>query len=777
MPRPRPVNSAESKGTNVIDQVLSAVQAVLNREHSDLVFDTIYHNVDKICGSRQEQQLADNLTRLLSDRFNEWLTELKKQTGDSLIALFSTQFDSLNVYIRIIPKIFGSYDAKVTSIGRANLQARNIIRNKFFEIIYSNTATMDTVASTMLSSYLSFRKRTFSDFSVVKNLVRLFYDFRDFAQSDRFQTFKESLESDTLDFYNDYFESTYIGQMVDYLENCRQMLEYEKKIDDFIFEPKEAHDIRLVAFSALFVNDEDKFFVGIVPPISQALTSQTLQPLKWLLSYYNEFEISTDKLIEVLTVFVKNQMLSFKSLFLPPEPKKKEAGAKKAPAKKGTAAKKAPAKKEEAAKDDADKKEDPGKKIQAAAPDTVKHMDELIHRTVELADNFNSVFCEIKDAKERLETQIKEAWNCKEFNAANNFVLFCDYHLKAEMKGLNQKDIDTFPQMCKDFVTRTEDKEHFKTAYESYLLRRIIKQGEKTKKQEELIIKEVRKVIQEFIKPFESYYKTVKESKDILDKFVSEVGKIPGDIQFAPILFKNQDFHLQKEEVKKVPQFIQEVHQLFSDFYEKQQSNLKLTMLSDLSTLTFRIHIPQNAKAPPRTYTVSCDIICGSILYTIAANKNPSLVDIFQAVPFKHEDIKPYIKRLCEKNRQLIVRIKDESSKDDKVLKDTDRFQLNPKFFYKSTQVVVPPIDHNAEKIQKDTNKNKDIIMKAAGIRCLKQRNIVTRAELENEIIQQSSQFFRPQIDAVRTIIKLLQFDDSEKFCKELPDGRLQYIR
>ena len=765
-------SNSTSNGQSYLQIIETALNAIINREHSNLRFADLYQAVDRITGGGQESKLTEILTKDVVDCYNKWLQELQKQTGNPLITLFSNQVDSLNLYIKHIPMIFSSYDAKVRTVDE-KLISRKIIRDNFFNIIYTNLSTMNSVASTMLSSILSFRKRTDTDYSVVKNLVKLFYDFRDYAQSDRFQQFIKDLQEDTTEFYSEYYSTTYVGKMVDYLNQCQEMLEYEKKMDDYIFEKEEANGICLVSFSALISANEDDFFSGTPPPISQALTSDSLEPLKWLLSHYNEFSIDTNLLINTLTTFVKDQMLSFKQYFTAPA-----AGAKKAPAKKAPA-KKAPAKKDEEKK--AEKKEggeEPKPKKQITVPENVKHMEELIHLVNDLARNFNAVFSEVKGSKDALESKIKEAWNCKEFDVSTNFVVFCDYHLKNEMKYLNQKDIEQFPQICKEFVQRTADKTPFAIAYENYLLRRIIKQGEKNKKMEEAIIKEIRKVIQEFIKSIDKYYSQVKNSKETLDKFISDRNGPSLDITFNPIILNNSDFQLEKDEVKIVPQFVQEYDTQFSSFYNNSHPNTKLTMLADLSALEFRLFVPPNNKcSTQRSYTISCDLICGSILNTISQNKVASLVDIYQAASFKHEEIKNYIKILCSKERQLIVRIKDPNAKDDKVLKDTDKFQLNPKFFYKTIQVQIPPLDKNTEKIKKETNKNKDIIMKAAGVRILKQRNIVSRTELENEIMQQSSQFFRPSIDAIRTIINLLQFDESEQFCEELPDGRLKYIR
>ena len=783
--RPTDRSNSSTNGPSYMELITTGLNSIIKREHSELVFSELYQAVDKITGGGQEGQLTQMLTQLVVQCYKGWLEELQKQTGNPLITLFSTQVDSLNIYIRIIPKIFSPYDTKISQT-KPDLTSRKIIRDNFYNIIYTNSTTMDSVASTMLSSILSFRKRTDTDYSIVKNLVKLFYDFRDYPQSDRFQLFINSLQEETAEFYAEYYATTYVGKMVEFLDKSQEMLDFEKKMDDYMFEKQEADGIRLVAFSSTISSNEDDFFTGTVPPISQALTNESLEPLKWLLSYYNEFSIETNRLIDTLTTFVMNQMLSFKQYFLPPEPAAKDA--KKAPAKK-PAAKKASAKKADA--EGGEKKEAPkaaakkeGEEDKAKAkktvsvPENVKHMEELIHLVNNLAKNFNAVFSQVKGSHDKLEEKIKEAWNCKEFNVATNFVIFIDYHLKNEMKYLDQKDIEQFPQICKEFVARTIDKTPFAIAYENYLLRRIIKQGEKNKKIEEAIIKEIRKVIQEFIKAIDKYYNQVKNSKELLDKFISDRNGPPLDIQFNPIILNNSDFQLEKEEVKLVPQFLHDYDSQFTSFYVNQHPNTKLTMLADLSIVEFRFAVPPNNKcATQRTYTVSCDVICGSILNTIAQNKVASLVDIYQAINFKHEEIKGYIKRLCAKERQLIVRIKDPNAKDDKVLKETDKFQLNPKFFYKTVQVQIPPIDKNTEKIKKDTNKNKDIIMKAAGVRILKQRNIVTRTELENEILQQASQFFKPSIDAIRTIINLLQFDTSETFCEELPDGRLKYIR
>ena len=784
MPRKAISTTKNGNGPNPMEQILKGVSSILTRQHSNLVFTDLYSAVDNVVSSGKQADLARNLSNLTEERFKEWNSSLRKQVGNPLISLFSSQYDDFKIYINIIPKMFGHYDSK-----EPNRKSISIIEDNFFKIILKDNATIESIISQMLANIQAFRMGTDNDYSIVQNIIGLFYHFNKFTERSIFEDFKKQLEEKTQDYYTEIFQTKYAEKMNNYLKICIEKINHEKTILDVILKKDEANGLLKVAFTSLISNNESVFFAGQPPPISQSLDSDDLEPLKWLVSYYTYFEIQVDDLIKTCALYTKNKMLEFTPLFAPPEAAKSKAAkkatdGKKAPAKKAVA-KKAVAKSEEAkdapeSNEDAEKKakEDAEKKKAITTPDTVKHVEDLIHVVIKLSNAFKYAFPNCNDAIKTLEANIKKAWNTPEFNIAENFVLFCDYHLRNQMKFLSPKDLEDFPSICKDFVKRTEDKEVFKTAYLSYLLRRIIKQGDKNKKNEEDIIKEIRKVIPEFIKTLDKFYTYVKESKELLESFVQDGGLNGLDIQFNPIMFNQSDFTLEKDEVKQIPPFLAEIHDRFNKYYSQKHENEYLSLLSDLSVLEFKFSVPPNKTSPSiRNYTLYCDVLCGSILQTIASLKSPTLINIYQNVQRKQQDIKMYIKRLCSKERQILLRIKDDDAKSDS-LNDTDRFTLNPKFFYKTLHVQIPPPDHNKNKIVEDITRNKSEIMRAACVQILKQRNIVTRNELETEIITRASQFFKPTLESVKIVInKLLEDDSDEKYIEELEDGRFKYIR
>jgi hypothetical protein len=110
----------------------------------------------------------------------------------------------------------------------------------------------------------------------------------------------------------------------------------------------------------------------------------------------------------------------------------------------------------------------------------------------------------------------------------------------------------------------------------------------------------------------------MKESKELGRDFTAEF-PLAASAQFAPLIFAMRTFPLDKVEATKFHPHLQSVSQAFDAFYRQKHSSTKLVLLEDVSIVEAKVYVPRNAKSNVgRTYSVTRDILCASILLCLA---------------------------------------------------------------------------------------------------------------------------------------------------------------
>ena len=114
-------------------------------------------------------------------------------------------------------------------------------------------------------------------------------------------------------------------------------------------------------------------------------------------------------------------------------------------------------------------------------------------------------------------------------------------------------------------------------------------------------------------------------------------------------------------------------------------------------------------------------------------------------------------------------------------LDDSDVFSLNPNFFFEKLRVVIPPLENEHKKAKKEAEKNISMdttsTIKAAIVRIMKSKNVISQVDLENNVSQTVSQYFRPDLSQIRSIITLLIDDQNDRYIERLENGDLKYIQ
>ena len=746
MPKPPIKPKTQKGGSNAPSEdpwtiLQRAITNIFNQQQSNLCLSELHSEVNHLVAMNQSNKIDTGLHDLLKEQFQKWHDKLSKIAGNPLLVCFSGFYDDFIVYCSVIPKVFMLYDKYYKDLNNTNeSQSCSKLRTLFKDIILSDRTLIDGINTVILSEILNARRDLTSsvNLSHVHNLIGMYYSFRDKAPQDTtlFNDFFEDLFHKTTEFYDEFFTTKFHGNSFsDYLTATQQQYEYEETILNSILQKEAIQELLLQVYQCLLHLQEDSFLkaatVGGEPPIASALIAADSRPMKWLVDMYKQFKVSLKAVFTSCARFVYDEMMKLSPPF----------------------------------------------QIEMKASDITQHVQELIQKTESLEEPYKKIFKGIKEADDELQKQIKRAWNSKDaFNIIPNFCTYLHQIISSEFKTFSPEDRDKFPGIFAKFFARTEERLEFSQLYEKEYVRRFIKMGSKLHDIEGPLITHVQKVAKasDFAKSFEDFNNKIKESNVIIEDFKNYQRAHSLSFQigdFHPIVFDARTYPLDRVKINRLPSQLTDINNAFTAFYVENHPKGKLELLSDVSIVESKLRVPKTGKTPARTYTISSDIVCASILYLVGQGKEKKLGEIYDEVGEDKGRIGLYIKRLCQKSCPILLR----KVFTDKKLQESDIFCLNPAFAFSSSKVTVQPIDNvksgDIKNTQKSVEMDKSKAIQAAVIRCLKARNVVPIDTCINEVIQMTSQYFRADAQAIKRELNYLETEDY--FDRSGPDNTI----
>jgi hypothetical protein len=297
------------------------------------------------------------------------------------------------------------------------------------------------------------------------------------------------------------------------------------------------------------------------------------------------------------------------------------------------------------------------------------------------------------------------------------------------------------------------------------MMRRFIKLQDKLQELEFPIITAIRRAKSaDFAKEFAEMMKKVKESGEIEQLFKQELPHLGGDggvpkIAFSPLIFDQGKYTLDKSEVKFIPHDLARIHEAFVKNYQQKHPTARLVLVAETSSVESKFHVPKNAKSQvPKTYTVSCDIACFSVINAVASRNGApvSLREINESIG-EHPQTKHYIQRLVGPNSPILKRTAVEKS----TLTLDDTFQLNAAFFAPSSRVTVQSMTSerkaNEAQVKDKIVADKETAIQAHAVRILKQKQRLTQPELELAVQDALRQLCRADLASIRAQLTALE--------------------
>jgi hypothetical protein len=199
----------------------------------------------------------------------------------------------------------------------------------------------------------------------------------------------------------------------------------------------------------------------------------------------------------------------------------------------------------------------------------------------------------------------------------------------------------------------------------------------------------------------------------------------------------------------------------------------KLTLLADVSNVEAKLVVPKNAKSPiARTYIVSSDLICTSILLAVFDKVTEGGLTLHQIVDKVGDrgHVGLYLVRLCAATCPILKRTAKVAG--EKKMLDDDIFTFNPQFFFNAARVIVQPIVSERKKdvvgVTQRVDLDKVQAIRAATVRILKMKNHVEQGQLESDVIQALRNNFRADVALIRRQIQELENED---YCERVSQG------
>jgi hypothetical protein len=709
--------------------ISNGIHDILNKQQGSLSLASLHSAVGRIVSEPNSDKLRTGLKDILQERFRSWRTTLASLPEGSLITSFCSIYRDFQTYCSIIPKFYMLYDRHLDPSNTGNSKTRFFIRDWFKDSVLSDQ-TLIRATTTNVRKNIG-NARAVTDPAELDNeamVLSMYYSFRDEdPKLEIFKPFLEEFQTETDRYYEEFFTSKFARNSFPvFLQLASEQFEHEERILRDVLQKKEQEAVLTILHDKLLLSRESQFLpapsTGEPPPIAAALTAADARPMKWLVDTYIRFE---SNLIDVYTAcakYVHNEMLKMAANFT------------------------------------ADLK----------VPEIARAVGDLIDLTQSLAIPFSRAFRDVPKAADVLEGQIRTAWNTEAFSITTNFCNYIDHHIKGEYKGLLPEARASFPKTVAEFYQRLEDKKMFGEFYNVNMVRRFIKMQQKLPDYEFPVINAIRRAkTPDFAKPYLEYVKKVKEGADLEADFRQTLASQPGEsrlakVVFSPLLFDQRTFPLDKLDVHYLPKDLEELHKLFSSAYMTKHAKTKLMLLADVSQVECKFNVPRNAKsAQARTYTVSSDIPCASIML-LAFERTPeggiSLREIIDKIGDRN-CVGQYLVRLCTQGCPITKR----TAKGTKMA-DDDLFQLNSQFFFQATRVTIPPI--NSEKkvdlkvVKPKVDMDKSQAIKAAAVRVLKMKNRVEQEQLEKDVILSLVQHFRADVGMIRRALTELETEE-----------------
>ncbi|MCJ1317377.1 Cullin-3 [Xylographa vitiligo] len=406
----------------------------------------------------------------------------------------------------------------------------------------------------------------------------------------------------------------------------------------------------------------------------------------------------------------------------------------------------------------------------------VKWVDDILL----LKDKYDNVLDTSFNADQGLQTAFSRSFTdfINNFDRSSEYLsLFFDENMKKGIKGKTENEVDALLDKGITLLRYVQDKDMFERYYKKHLSRRLLmKRSVSMDAERQMISKMKMEVGNSFTQKIESMFKDMAVSEDLSSNYKQHVARLGDpdprraelDVNVLtstmwPLEAMGQSYHEGESRPTCIfPPTIDKIKQGFEKFYLDKHSGRQLSWQANMGTADIRAYFPESkGKVKSRELNVSTYAMVILLLYNDLPSGAFITCEEIQAktnIPMHELTRNLQSLAVAPKTRVLL---KEPMSKE---VKPSDRFFFNESFYSQFTKIKIGVVtsgnkveDQDERKeTEKKNNDTRGNIIEAAIVRIMKQRKELTHQKLIQEVIQQLTSRFLPDVTMVKKRIESL---------------------
>ena len=349
--------------------------------------------------------------------------------------------------------------------------------------------------------------------------------------------------------------------------------------------------------------------------------------------------------------------------------------------------------------------------------------------------------------------------------------LFLDYHLRKEMKGKTDEEVDSLIDKVMTLFRYLHEKDIFEKYYKQHLAKRLLS-GKLSLEEHErsLILKLKTECGYQFTSKLESMFNDIRVSQDTMHNFNTMLEHKKENLKGMELnvqILTTGSWPTQPALQYQIPKQLQHCCALFEEFYLKTHSGRKLTWQTNMGYGEVRAVFG----AQKHELCVSTMQMCVLLLFTDVDRF--SYKDISDATGMPEPDLKRTLQSLaCVKGKNVLSKLPP-----GREIGDDDEFVYNVNYKSKLFRVKIGTIssqkDNEGEKqeVKLRIEEDRKPQIEAAIVRIMKSRRVLNHNAVVSEVTQMLSPRFMPSPAMIKQRIEsliereFLERDDADRKC------------
>lgn len=347
--------------------------------------------------------------------------------------------------------------------------------------------------------------------------------------------------------------------------------------------------------------------------------------------------------------------------------------------------------------------------------------------------------------------------------AAEYVSLFLDEHLKKNMKGKSEQEVD---QALQDGVVLTQylaNKDVLETYYHKHMAKRLLQKKSTSRDTERLMLSRLKiKLGNQFTQKMEGLLKDTDLSDTLNQQYkdhIKRLDKLDVDIETQVLTTTIWPMRMPEGEGRGCiyPADVEASRQSFERFYLGKHTGRKLTWMANLGDASLRATYNKGGKV--RRYEINAPTYCMVILSLFNSHTSLSASDIHAITQIPKEQLHRCLLSLAVAPKTRLLQ-KTPMSRE---IADHDTISVNEEFESQFTKIKIVLVSDSGNKVEtaeqrretkKKTDDERAVVIDAAIVRIMKSRKHLAHNTLMTETINMLQSRFPPDVGLIKKRIE-----------------------